>query len=395
MTTDVKDIDGNSYKTVEIGDQIWMAENLKVTHYRNGDPIPNLTKAIYWFNIYEGAYSNFDNDENNVETYGRLYNGYAVDDVRGLAPKGWHIPTDEEWTILTDYLSPEGIDHLGNSLAGRMMKSTGTLEGGDGLWNGLNEGASNDSGFTALPGGRRDGGDGSYSKISDAGYFWSSSEFHGECRELSCNDSSIHRIIEDVTGGFSIRCVRDRPFDGKNIVIRKEFKKTPPARIKKPLSRWFHVNKANIKRIIILNTKIWFEKLNKYFKKFFEEDLARYIKLYWQKVHIPLYRYRIIEVLVCLFIGLSPTETEGEIFIIAFLVGVSIIGFAMSYHWNSDQYKIFLYNKRKSHIISCIIGGLLMAPMMLFMGLSIFIMFIVVQLFFLLREVYKTIKEKN
>ena len=91
----VKDIDGNSYKTVKIGEQIWMAENLKVTQYRNGDPIPNLTDENDWENTEQGAYCNYDNNEDKVKTYGRLYNWYAVDDKRGLAPNGWLNPCAE------------------------------------------------------------------------------------------------------------------------------------------------------------------------------------------------------------------------------------------------------------------------------------------------------------
>jgi uncharacterized protein (TIGR02145 family) len=100
----VTDIDGNVYQTVTIGAQVWMAENLKVTHYRNGDPIPNVTDTAAWEGLSTGAYCEYDNDINNVATYGRLYNWYAVDDSRGLAPEGWHVPSDDEWKQLEMYL---------------------------------------------------------------------------------------------------------------------------------------------------------------------------------------------------------------------------------------------------------------------------------------------------
>ena len=115
----VTDIDGNSYKIEMIGKQIWIVENLKVTHYRNGNPIPNLSRQDDWNDTKLGAYCNYDNDESNVETYGRLYNWFSVNDKRGLVPKGWHIPTDEEWDKLVDYLG-------GDEIAGRKLKSIGT-----------------------------------------------------------------------------------------------------------------------------------------------------------------------------------------------------------------------------------------------------------------------------
>src|SRR5665648_943598 len=105
----VTDIDGNVYKTVTIGTQVWMAENLKTTKYRNGDPIPNITDATAWTNLTTGAYCNNNNDANYATTYGRLYNWYAVNDIRNIAPAGWHIPTKAEWTTLTTYLGGQGL----------------------------------------------------------------------------------------------------------------------------------------------------------------------------------------------------------------------------------------------------------------------------------------------
>ena len=198
----VKDIDGNSYKTAKIGDQIWMAENLKVTHYRNGDPIPNLTDNPH---RTTGAYCNYDNDEDNVKTYGRLYNWYAVGDERGLAPKGWHVPTHEEWTILIDYLG-------GWKIAGGKMKSTGTIEGDDGLWESPNEGATNESSFNALPGGESFHSDGSYDGIGQLTPFWSSTEEDGSeawFRLLGFSSSDVIKTKYWKNNGYSVRCIKD------------------------------------------------------------------------------------------------------------------------------------------------------------------------------------------
>lgn len=126
----VTDIDGNVYKTVTIGNQAWMAENLKVMRYRNGDAIPNVTGGTDWSNLSTGAYCSYDNDDNNIDTYGLLYNWYAVDDSRNLAPEGWHVPTDEEWKELEMYLgmSQSEADDTGyrGTDEGGKLKEVGT-----------------------------------------------------------------------------------------------------------------------------------------------------------------------------------------------------------------------------------------------------------------------------
>jgi uncharacterized protein (TIGR02145 family) len=123
----VTDIDGNVYQTVTLGGQVWMAENLKVTRYRNGDPIPCVNDASAWSGLSTGAYCHYNNDFNNAAIYGRLYNWYAVSDSRNIAPGGWHVPTDTEWQTLVDLLG-------GSSVAGGKMKTTGTIQAGTGLW---------------------------------------------------------------------------------------------------------------------------------------------------------------------------------------------------------------------------------------------------------------------
>ncbi|SVC55879.1 uncharacterized protein METZ01_LOCUS308733, partial [marine metagenome] len=158
------DIDGNIYETVQIDEQLWMAENLKVTHYNNGDEIPNITSNSSWLSIFTGAYGDYDNNPANSETYGRLYNWYTVDDDRGVCPDGWHVPSDEAYTILIDYLG-------GTSVAGGKMKETGLEH-----WYSPNAGATNESGFTGLPSGFRYWADGNYYYMGEYNYFWTSSE---------------------------------------------------------------------------------------------------------------------------------------------------------------------------------------------------------------------------
>lgn len=162
-TGTVTDIDGNVYKTIKIGDQWWMVENLKVTHYRNGYPIPNVTNNTEWDNYGNGAYCSHNNNDGNVSTYGRLYNWDAVNDSKGLAPDGWHIPSDEEWDTLINYLG-------GANIAGGKMKETGTAH-----WESPNTGATNESGFTALPGSYRRN-NGSFPLIGYSANFWSSTK---------------------------------------------------------------------------------------------------------------------------------------------------------------------------------------------------------------------------
>ena len=195
----VTDIDGNVYQTVEIGDQVWMAENLKVTQYRDGTAIPTGHSNSEWDNLSTGAYCAYDNNESNADTYGYLYNWYAVDDSRNIAPEGWHVPTDDEWQILVDYLG-------GSSVAGGKMKETGTEH-----WNSPNTGATNESGFTAVPGGYRRYHDGNYDSMGGRGFFWSSTEYGSTTvwyRKLLCDHSEVVRTNYDKRGGFSVRCLR-------------------------------------------------------------------------------------------------------------------------------------------------------------------------------------------
>ncbi len=201
----VTDIDGNVYQTVQIGTQVWMAENLKVTHYRNGDSIPNVTDNSQWKNLSSGAYCDYANDPNYSLTYGRLYNWYAAEDARGLAPAGWHVASDAEWQTLVNYLGGEAV-------AGGKMKTTGTIEQGNGLWYAPNTGATNEYGFSALPGGYRISHDGAFSGKGYYAYFWSSTEGSSGSawyRYLGYNYSDGYRYDSSKHYGFRVRCVRD------------------------------------------------------------------------------------------------------------------------------------------------------------------------------------------
>jgi len=206
----VTDIDGNTYQTIKIGDQWWMAENLKVTHYRNSESIPNVTDNTEWTNLSTGAYCNYDNNTSNVTTYGRLYNWYAVDDSRDIAPAGWHVPTDEEWKQLEMYLgmSQEDADKTAwrGTDEGGKLKETGTEH-----WLDPNTGATNVSGFSALPGGYRSHY-GTFLLIGQGADYWSATQGSSQdawFRSLDYSNSDIRR--EDISKpyGFSVRCVRD------------------------------------------------------------------------------------------------------------------------------------------------------------------------------------------
>jgi uncharacterized protein (TIGR02145 family) len=192
------DIDGNIYETIIIGDQVWMAENLKVTHYSNGDPIQTGFTDSEWINLDDSetdAYAVYNDDPNNADIYGNLYNWYTVDDERGVCPEDWHIPSDDEWTEL-----------VGMGGGGKLKES------GYDHWSYPNTGATNESGFTALPGGYRINYNGYYSHMDFHGVFWSSTE----ANEVSI---WIRRLQYDFTVfpkenwaklyGLSIRCIKD------------------------------------------------------------------------------------------------------------------------------------------------------------------------------------------
>ncbi len=206
------DIDGNQYRTVQIGDQIWMAENLQVTHYRNGDIVPEVADLDEWVALESGAWSYYDNDPEKGAAYGKLYNWYAVSDPRGLAPEGWHIATEDDWRKLEAFLgmSGEQIDDVEfrgvEANVGGKLKAVGTDR-----WNEPNSGATDETGFSALAGGYRDN-DGPYCFFGKYGAFWSSSETENGrvwFRGMTAAEPGVYRFSFNKKCGFSVRCVKD------------------------------------------------------------------------------------------------------------------------------------------------------------------------------------------
>jgi uncharacterized protein (TIGR02145 family) len=198
----VSDSDHNLYKTIQIGTQTWMAENLRTTKYRNGDVIPEVTINASWKDLTSGAYCNYENttDLDKIATQGRLYNWFAVSDVRNLAPKGWHVATDAEWTTLATFLG-------GATIAGGKVKETGTTH-----WNTPNAGATNSSGFTALPSGRREYSDGTFLNMGYNGFWWTSSPYNPDYswyRQMRYDVATIEPANFHKQYGFAVRCVKD------------------------------------------------------------------------------------------------------------------------------------------------------------------------------------------
>ena len=199
-----------SIETVTIGKQVWMKTNLDVSKYRNGDIIPEVKDAKEWAKLTTGAWCYYNNDPSFGKIYGKLYNWYAVSDPRGLAPEGWHISTDTEWSVMAKILG-------GDSLAGAKLKEAGTIH-----WLSPNAGATNLSSFTALPGGYRLV-DGSFNNIGKYGYWWTSTKAN-IINPWYINLTYIHEIMNKNDGsmkgepfprsiseaGFSVRCVKDK-----------------------------------------------------------------------------------------------------------------------------------------------------------------------------------------
>jgi uncharacterized protein (TIGR02145 family) len=186
------------YDTVKICNQVWMTKNLNVDHYRNGDSIPQVPDLKQWFNLKTGAWCYYNNDTVLGAIYGKLYNWYAVNDPRGLAPISYHVPSDSEWTILSSFLG-------GESVAGGKMKEIGTTH-----WYSPNVGATNSSGFTGLPGGRREI-NGTYYYGKAYGFWWSTSIYdtHAWYRDLDYQYPFLSRISNNKIYGFSVRCVKN------------------------------------------------------------------------------------------------------------------------------------------------------------------------------------------
>jgi len=200
----VTDQEGNEYKTVTIGVQTWMAENLRATKYRNGDSIPEIKDSTAWTksSLKTGAYCNYDNTaiDNDIKMYGRLYNWYAVADSRSIAPEGWHVADTTDWNLLIDHLQSQ-------SIAGGKLKEIGTTH-----WKGINLSATNETGFTALPAGYRKNVGGSFSSLGNSCVFWTNSkknttEYFGY--NILGEGEGCYQIRYKQKFGFSVRCVKD------------------------------------------------------------------------------------------------------------------------------------------------------------------------------------------
>ena len=195
----VKDIDGNKYKTIHIGEQVWMAEDLKTTKYNDGSAIPLVNDYDKWSKLITEGFCWYNNDNTDKRANIALYNWYSVA-TNKLCPKGWHVPTDAEWEALGIFLG-------GPPVAGGKMK-----EKGFGHWKEPNILATNESGFTALPGGFRSF-NGSFSYIGKSGYWWSSTEYSGTNSfffNLRYKYSDLYRYIADKPNGFCVRCLLDK-----------------------------------------------------------------------------------------------------------------------------------------------------------------------------------------
>jgi uncharacterized protein (TIGR02145 family) len=200
----VTDIECNTYKTIQIGTQNWMANNLKTTKYNDGTSIPIETSDSKWEDLSTPAYCWYDNNISNKATYGALYNWYTVNTTsnggKNVCPSGWHVPTIEEWLTLREYLG--GFD-----IGGRKLKETDTTH-----WISPNSGATNESGFTALPGGLRSFSSGKFIHIGDQGRWWSSSDYiksNASHLFLSHSNAIFNLPPADWNNGLSIRCVKD------------------------------------------------------------------------------------------------------------------------------------------------------------------------------------------
>jgi uncharacterized protein (TIGR02145 family) len=195
----VTDVDGNSYNTITIGTQTWMAENLKTTRLNDGTSIPLVTSSATWGTLTTPAYCWYNNDEaSNKVTYGALYNWYTANTGK-LCPSGWHIPSDAEWTTLTDLFG-------GLSVAGGKMKEAGT-----GHWISPNVGATNESGFTGLPAGYRDKTSG-FLNIGTYALWWASTGINSTDswgRGLYNLDATVYRYPYYTNHGFSVRCIKN------------------------------------------------------------------------------------------------------------------------------------------------------------------------------------------
>jgi uncharacterized protein (TIGR02145 family) len=200
----ISDLDGNTYKTVYIGNQQWMAENLKTTVYANGEKIPNVVDNAQWNSLSTGAWAHYNNDKQYENSYGKLYNWYTVAGPLNVCPTGWHIPSAAEWSTLIKYIDPNADSAKNTNIAGGKMKTNGTQ-----YWNTPNADATNESNFSGLPGGARYA-NGGFNYIGIEGYWWSSTVTNVAWYQgLNYNGNTTFGGYNDKWGGFSVRCLKD------------------------------------------------------------------------------------------------------------------------------------------------------------------------------------------
>jgi len=210
MVSSLTDIDGNAYPVVAICNQFWTAKNLNVSHYQNGDTISEVRDSTAWLNLTTGAWCWYNNDSNTYGgIYGKMYNWYAINDPRGIAPVGWHVPSDSEWTALE-------LCSGGMSTCGWNLKDTGlTLWRPSYPWLDSNVHATNITGFTALPGGWRDLG--RFGGLNTHGYWWCSNDSNPSanssgavyCRRLTSENGSSIVTNSTKRTGYSVRLIKD------------------------------------------------------------------------------------------------------------------------------------------------------------------------------------------
>ena len=212
----VTDIDGNVYETVILGEQLWMAENLKTTHYQNGDDIPHVINTSDWNNLSTGAYCEYENNPINSDIYGRLYNWYTIDDSRGVCPEGFHVPSDDEFKQLEMFLGMSQQE--ANNVSFRGTDQGSQLAGRADLWNDgdlENNPAFDSTGFAAIPGGARSGENINFIDMNIWGDYWSSTTnepnnpniWGSWVRNFAWYNSASHRQVCERHYGMAIRCL--------------------------------------------------------------------------------------------------------------------------------------------------------------------------------------------
>jgi len=197
----VKDADGNVYRTITVGDQVWMAENLRATRLNDGTAITNETDMTKWVQVTTPAFCWVNNDEKTKNEYGAMYNWHTVNTGK-LCPAGWRVATDEDWTRLTDFLG-------GVQVAGGKLKEKGTAR-----WKDPNAGATGETGFSAVPAGYRYGyfwAQGTFYETGLNGYYWTGTvctDTHAWSRTMNAGNTKVYRSIFVNNNGFSVRCIK-------------------------------------------------------------------------------------------------------------------------------------------------------------------------------------------